>query len=94
VDTTPWTLAANVAVVGTDEQYARVRIKARETLIIAEKRVQAVLEEVCSLSSSDYEVIETVQGSSLDGLDYEAFARSPQQAELAATGKAHRVRMT
>ncbi|MFA6048858.1 MAG: isoleucine--tRNA ligase [Candidatus Micrarchaeia archaeon] len=94
--TTPWTLAANVAIVAhPDEQYARVRIKSTgETLVIAEKRVQAVLEEVCSRSSSDYEVIETVQGSGLDGLDYEPLLDVPQQAELAATGKAHKVRMS
>ncbi len=94
--TTPWTLPGNVAVVAhPEEQYARVKLKqSGETLIIAQKRVEAVLQDACHLKPSDYEVLELVQGSSLDGLSYEPLLDVQQQLELNATGKAHRVLMS
>ncbi len=94
--TTPWTLVANVAVVAhPEENYCRVRLKdSPEVLIIAEKRVAHVLEEVCGFSKLGYKVLETIAGAQLDGLEYEPLLPVSQQAELAQTGKAHKVRMS
>ncbi|KAI4453496.1 soleucyl-trna synthetase [Holotrichia oblita] len=62
--TTPWTLPSNVAlVVNAKETYAKVK-SGGEILIMA----QALLETVLT---SGYEIIETVQGKELEGIEYE-----------------------
>jgi isoleucyl-tRNA synthetase len=75
--TTPWTLISNVAVaVQPDLVYLRVRYK-DEILIIAEDRAKAVL-------GDDFEVLESMKGSDLDGLHYE-----PPFTFLKPEGRAH-----
>ena len=61
--TTPWTLISNIAVaVDPDLTYLKVKY-GDENLIVAKERVQPALGE-------DYEVIEEMKGSDLDGLEY------------------------
>lgn len=61
--TTPWTLPGNVALaVGKDISYVKVKI-GEEVLVVAEERL-SVLGEEC-------EIIETIKGSDLVGLEYE-----------------------
>ncbi len=77
--TTPWTLISNIAVaVHPDLVYLKVRFR-DETLIIAEDRAQAVLGE-------DFEVLETMKGTALDGLHYD-----PPFTFLEPEGRAHLV---
>ncbi|RLI27430.1 isoleucine--tRNA ligase, partial [Candidatus Bathyarchaeota archaeon] len=64
--TTPWTLPANVAVMAhPDYMYARVKV-GDEVYILAEERVDPVFEE----AGLSYEILETFEGSKLEGLRY------------------------
>jgi len=65
--TTPWTIPANAFIMAhPDIEYARVR-HGSETLIIAKHRVEAVMQES---GIKDYEIIETMPGRSLEGIEY------------------------
>ncbi|MGA2573465.1 MAG: isoleucine--tRNA ligase [Candidatus Methanomethylicaceae archaeon] len=78
--TTPWTLPANVAVmVHPDFRYARVR-SGDEIYTVAEERLEQVFKEV----GKDYEVLETMTGTDLQGLVYVAplLEEVPFQAQL------------
>ena len=88
--TTPWTLAANVAiVVHPSEEYVLARVKASgETLVVAKKLVERVLREKAGV---DFEVLKTFKGVELDGLRYEPVLNVPQQCELDENSKARRV---
>jgi len=76
--TTPWTLPSNVALaVKTDAEYARVQ-HGDETWIVAKALVQRVLSE-----EEGYEVVGSVKGSELVGVDYEPlfdFAKPREKA--------------
>jgi len=66
--TTPWTLPANTFVMAHPEAtYVRVRV-GEEVLILAKERLREVFEEV---GITEYEVIEEVKGSDLEGLEYD-----------------------
>ena len=69
--TTPWTLAANMAVaVHPDFDYARVRMngqKGTEELIILESQAEYVMQKG---GYESYEVIERMKGRDLEGMDY------------------------
>ncbi len=91
--TTPWTLAANVAIVAhPTEDYVFARVGSAgmegETLVLAKKLVERVLKEKTGV---EYEVLKTVKGVELDGLRYEPVLDVPQQRELDENPKAHRV---
>ncbi|MCX6721209.1 MAG: isoleucine--tRNA ligase [Candidatus Staskawiczbacteria bacterium] len=63
--TTPWTLPGNVALaLGADIEYAKVKV-GEEIFILAKNRVEQVLKE------KPYEVVETLKGKNLVGLEYE-----------------------
>ncbi len=65
--TTPWTLPANAFVMASpDITYARVRVGS-EVLIMASQRVEHVMKEA---GVSDYEVLEELPGTELEGLEY------------------------
>jgi isoleucyl-tRNA synthetase len=60
--TTPWTLISNVALaVGSDVTYAKVKNK--EKVIILAKDLLSILDD-------DYEIVEEVKGSALEGIEY------------------------
>ncbi len=62
--TTPWTLPGNVALaVGPEIEYARVR-QDREVYYLAQELLDRVLE-------GEYEVLETLRGSEMEGWEYE-----------------------
>lgn len=86
--TTPWTLPANVALaVHPEETYVRIKVGA-DILIVAEKRLQPLAEEI----GIKYEVLSKVKGSELEGVQYEPLLDLPIQRELDETSdKAHRV---
>ena len=66
--TTPWTLPANLAVaVHPDEDYVALRAADGETLIVARKLAEGFA-KIAGLA--DVDVIETVAGRALDGLEY------------------------
>ena len=63
--TTPWTLPGNVAlVVGKDIEYAKVKVGA-DNFILAKNRIEEVMKD------KSYEIIETLKGKNLVGLEYE-----------------------
>ena len=63
--TTPWTLLSNVALaVHPDEFYLRIRYKEQE-IILAEARAKVLLDE------NEYEILQRIMGSDLEGLKYE-----------------------
>ena len=65
--TTPWTLPANAFVMAhPDMEYVRVRVGG-EVLILAKARLEKVMEEA---GIREYEVLETLRGSDLEGLEY------------------------
>jgi len=69
--TLPWTIPGNLAIaVNPDYEYARVNIRVggrKETLIVLEEKVQ----ELAQATNIDaYEIIETVKGKELKGLEY------------------------
>ncbi len=87
--TTPWTLVGNVAIaVHPDEFYAKVKVN-DEILIIAEKRVEVVLKELCKIE--DYQILEKIKGKNLEGTKYLPVLDVPIQQELNKNGKAHRI---
>ncbi|MCD6371532.1 MAG: isoleucine--tRNA ligase [Candidatus Aenigmarchaeota archaeon] len=87
--TTPWTLVGNVAIaVHPDENYAKVKV-GKEILILAEKRVEAVLKELCGVEN--YEILEIVKGKELEGLEYEPVLKVPLQKKLAKEERGHRI---
>lgn len=62
--TTPWTLISNVALaVGSDIDYAMVKLATGEQLILAKERLGVLKEE--------YEILWEVKGSDLAGIEYE-----------------------
>ena len=84
--TTPWTLTANVAVaVHPDLTYVKVKVKGTgpddgdETLYLVKSRLEAL--------KADYEVIEEIKGSELEGLRY----HGPFDELPAQQGVEHRV---
>ena len=61
--TTPWTLISNVALaVGPDITYVKVLNKEKKIILA---------EELLSVIDGDYEVLEKVKGSELEGIEYE-----------------------
>lgn len=63
--TTPWTLPANIAVcVHPDFDYAYVKV-GNEVYLLAEALIDTIFEE------DDYEVINIVKGSELEGIEYD-----------------------
>lgn len=70
--TTPWTLISNVALsVGADIDYVRVRNRqSGETLILAEARLQALIEKD-EEGNSLWEPIASMKGRELEGMEYE-----------------------
>ena len=65
--TTPWTLPANAFVMAHPElEYAKVRVGG-EVLILAAPRVEHVMQEA---GVTEYEIVETVKGAELEGLEY------------------------
>ncbi|KZK74571.1 MAG: isoleucine--tRNA ligase [Pelodictyon luteolum] len=70
--TTPWTLISNVALsVGADILYVRVKhAESGEVLILAESRLQVLLEKN-EEGQSLWNVVERIEGSALEGLEYE-----------------------
>ena len=85
--TTPWTLPGNVAVmVHPEYEYARVKVGG-EILIMAKALVDKALGEV---GVADYEIVETLPGSSLEGLEYE-YPLADQIPALKGLRDAHRV---
>ena len=79
--TTPWTLLSNVALaVGEEIEYCRVKLS-DETMILAKARLELLRDEG--------EVIETVSGKSLAGIEYHPildFAKPPKKAHYVITG--------
>ncbi len=87
--TTPWTLAANVAVVvHPSEIYAKVRVGS-EIFIIAEKRIEPLLKEKLNLQ---FQILEKFKGEELNGLEYEPVLSLPQQQML--DERARKVRLS
>jgi len=61
--TTPWTLISNVALaVGPDITYVKILNKEKKIILA---------EELLSVIDGDYEVLEKVKGSELEGIEYE-----------------------
>jgi len=61
--TTPWTLISNVALaVGPDITYVKIKTDGK-TIILAKDRLEVI--------ANEYEIIEELKGSELDGIDYE-----------------------
>jgi len=81
--TTPWTLLANVALAVHPEQvYAKVRMSdSGETYILAEKLMSKVFSQFYPLTDSapGFEVLETMQGAQLVGLEYEPLFPFPPE---------------
>lgn len=69
--TTPWTLLSNVAVaVGPEIRYVRIRItEAAETTHLGEELILA--ESRLSIVPGSYEIVSTMIGKELEGLEYE-----------------------
>lgn len=86
--TTPWTLISNVAIaVHPNEYYVRVQVE-DEVLIIAEKRVEAVLKE---LVKKEYEIVDKVLGKELEGIKYKPVFNIPTQKKMLKNENAHRI---
>ncbi|MFH0971848.1 MAG: isoleucine--tRNA ligase [Candidatus Micrarchaeota archaeon] len=82
--TTPWTLPGNVSVVvHPSEVYVKAKV-GNDILIIAEKRVEAVLKEKLG---AQYQILEKMKGEELEGLEYEPLLDVPQQHELGESGR-------
>jgi isoleucyl-tRNA synthetase len=69
--TTPWTLTANLAIaVHPDFNYARMKIRIgnrKETIIVLEEKVEEIV-KIAKIEA--YEIVETVKGEKLEGLQY------------------------
>ncbi len=77
--TTPWTLPGNVAIaVNPTEDYVKVKVGS-EVLIMAEKRVKPVLEEMLKIG---YEIIGKFKGAELDGVRYDPILDVPAQKDI------------
>lgn len=78
--TTPWTLPANAAViVAPKEDYVKVKVlqgNLTEYYIIAEKRVDAILNKEANLT---YEIESKFKGTDLDGIEYEPIIKCKAQ---------------
>ena len=80
--TTPWTLPSNILVMVKPEfQYARVRV-GKEVWTLAEALVDTVMGKI---GIKDYQVVETVPGTRLEGLRYvhPLLEQVPKQGEWA-----------
>ncbi|MBI5224386.1 isoleucine--tRNA ligase [Candidatus Micrarchaeota archaeon] len=87
--TTPWTLAANMAVIVHPlEIYVKAKI-GNEIFILAEKRVEAILKEKLK---ANFEIVGKIKGAELEGLQYLPLLDVPQQKEL--DDKARKVRLS
>ena len=76
--TTPWTLVDNVAIaVHPEADYVKLKVE-NEFWILAEKRVEKVME----LVGKAYEVVEKFKGKELEEIEYEAVLDVPVQKEL------------
>ena len=82
--TTPWTLISNVALaVSPDEPYLKIHYKGSD-LIFAEKRVRVLMKE------GEYEVLQRMLGSDLEGLRYEplyGFVKPGKPCHFVATAE-------
>lgn len=88
--TTPWTIPGNVAILlHPDFRYARVKTE-EGVLIIAKDLVREVMQK---LGIEDYEVLNTVEGSSLQGKEYKHPLEEeiPKHEELDNSLNVHRV---
>jgi len=91
--TTPWTLPANVAIaVAPNEKYVKAKsvdpeTGMKEVLIVAEKLVEKVFEMV----GRKYEVVGSVLGKELEGIQYEPVIDCEAQRELNYSERARRV---
>jgi len=86
--TTPWTLAANVAIIAhPDEIYIKAKYD-DEILILAKKRIEPIAEES---KNTNYEILEEFIGKNLDGLEYLPIIDCNQQRELSKNLKTHKV---
>ncbi|OIO27818.1 isoleucine--tRNA ligase [Candidatus Micrarchaeota archaeon CG1_02_60_51] len=84
--TTPWTLPANVALfVHPKEKYVKAKV-GNDVFILAKKLVERVLKEKVGV---EYEIVGELDGSALEGKEYEPLVDVDQQKALGA--KAHRV---
>ncbi|MBI5347329.1 MAG: isoleucine--tRNA ligase [Candidatus Aenigmarchaeota archaeon] len=84
--TTPWTLAANVAIVAhPDEIYVKAKV-GDDILIIAEKRLEE-LEKI----EMDYQILEKFPGKKLERMGYDPVLKVPQQEKLKKNKNAHQV---
>lgn len=79
--TTPWTLLSNVAVaVGPDIRYVRIRItEAGEGTRIGEEVILA--ESRLSIIQGSYDIVSTMMGKELEGLEYEPLFTHHQPRE-------------
>lgn len=85
--TTPWTLAANVAVfVHPEETYVKAR-DGKEILVLAKKRKEFVEQ----LIGRTLETISEVRGEDLDGVEYEPLLDVPQQQKIGESPAAHKI---
>ncbi|MBI3588715.1 isoleucine--tRNA ligase [Candidatus Micrarchaeota archaeon] len=91
--TTPWTLAANVALaVAPRETYVRFRANSKrgqEYFIMAEKLLTRQLKE--NLGLTEVSIVEKLKGSDLAGVEYEPVIECEAQKELDGNHKARRV---
>ena len=70
--TTPWTLPSNVALcVNPDERYCRVKAADGYTYYMAEALLDKVLGKLGTEDTPAYEVLDTFNGSYLEGREYE-----------------------
>jgi len=79
--TMPFTLVTDMMLtVHPEAEYAKVKVE-EETWVLAKQRVEAVMQE---LKAKDYQVVETVMGSQLEGVKYEYpfLEMVPKQQEL------------
>jgi isoleucyl-tRNA synthetase len=86
--TTPWTLPANVAIaVKGDAEYVKAKVGGT-VLILAKALAEKVLKEKAGV---DYEVVSTIRGSDLDGVEYEPLFGCASQKKIGENPKARRV---
>jgi len=84
--TTPWTLIANLAVM-VHPEYEYVRAKTKEGVVILAKELAHVLKEKLDV---DFEELEVLKGSELEGLKYE----NPLKALVSPPENAYSVVLT
>lgn len=89
--TTPWTVPANMAVyVHPDFDYVKVDVNG-EVLVIADQLLDEVMERAGY--EKDYEILETVKGTDLEGKKYEHpfLEEIPKQKEMDGEDGVHRI---